>query len=430
MAARPIRTRKNAASPAVPFQYRSGELFCEGVPLRRIAASVGTPCYLYSGSQILSRFREFDAALAPRPHLICYSVKASGNIHILRLLARQGSGFDIVSAGELYRVLQAGGKVSRVVFSGVGKTAEEMDYALRAGIRLFNCESESELHLLNQRALRLRKKAPVALRVNPHVNAETHPHIATGLRQHKFGIEISSAERLYQRAPQWPGLRFLGLSCHIGSQIGDLAPVEQAVSKLVALAETLQRAGFPVRYLDAGGGLGVPYNCADSFPSIQDYCRRIVRCLHGGPWTLLLEPGRALVADAAVLLTRVIHTKTTGRKKFVIVDAAMNDLIRPSLYGAFHDIRPVVASDGETIVADIVGPICESGDFFARGRSLPAVRPGDLLAIFTVGAYGFALSSNYNARPRPAEVLVQRNRWRLARRRETFRDLVRPELVS
>jgi diaminopimelate decarboxylase len=302
-----------------------------------------------------------------------------------------------------------------------------MDYALRAGIFLFNCESESELHLLSQRASRLKKKARVALRVNPHVDAPTHPYIATGLREHKFGIEMTAAERLYGEAQRFPGLRLVGLSCHIGSQIADLAPFAQAVKKLVSLAARLQKSGHTVRYLDAGGGLAVAYKADDSPPSISAYGRSILKCVRGTGLKLLIEPGRALIADAAILMTRVVHTKTTGRKKFVIVDAAMNDLIRPALYGSYHEIQPVLRQGRETIVADIVGPVCETGDFFARKRSLPAVESGDLLAIFTVGAYGFVLSSNYNARPRPAEVLVQGNRWRLARRRETYRDLIRGE---
>jgi diaminopimelate decarboxylase len=410
-----------------PFDYQNGELHCEGVALGEIAERAGTPAYVYSSARIISRYREFHRALGKHPHRVCYSLKANANLEVLRLLARRGAAFDIVSGGELFRVLQAGGRASRVVFSGVGKTADEIDYALREGIFLFNCESESELRLLSQRASRLKKKAPVALRVNPHVNAPTHPHIATGLREHKFGIEMAAAERLYGEAQSFPGLRLLGLSCHIGSQIADLAPFEQAVKRLVSMAARLRRAGHTVQFLDAGGGLAVKYRPEDSPPSISAYGRSILSCVRGSDLKLLIEPGRALIADAAILLTRVVHTKTTGRKNFVIVDAAMNDLIRPALYGSYHEIRPVLRRGRRPIVADIVGPICETGDFFARQRSLPAVEPGDLLAIFTAGAYGFVLSSNYNARPRPAEILVQGNGWRVARRRETFRDLVRGE---
>ncbi|HWP84035.1 MAG TPA: diaminopimelate decarboxylase, partial [Terriglobia bacterium] len=348
------------AAPSGAFRYRQGELYCEAVPLREIVRTVGTPAYVYSAQGVVSRYRAFDRALGTYPHMICYSVKANGNLHLLRLLARQGSGFDIVSGGELYRVLEAGGKPSRVVFSGVGKTVEELDYALRSDILLFNCESESELRLLGERAARQRKQARAALRVNPHVEARTHPHISTGLREHKFGIEMAAAERLYREAWQWPGLRLAGLSCHIGSQIFDLRPIEQAARKLVALAGRLQKAGLSAEYLDLGGGLGVAYRAGERPPSIAAYARRILRAVRGSGSTLLLEPGRALVAESGVLVTRVIRTKATGRKNFVVVDAAMNDLIRPSLYDAYHEIRPVVRRRRAEVVADIVGPVCET----------------------------------------------------------------------
>ena len=409
------------------FRYRGKQLYCEGVSLQELAKAVGTPTYIYSGTRVISRYREFDRALGSHPHMVCYSVKANGNLQLLRLLARQGAAFDIVSGGELYRVLEAGGRASRVVFSGVGKTAQELDYALRAGILLFNCESESELLLLSERASRLQKRARASLRVNPHVSARTHPHIATGLREHKFGIDMAAAERLYREAQDWPGLRMVGLSCHIGSQIFEPGPIQQAVQKMAWLAERLQRAGLAVHYLDAGGGLAVAYQPKDRAPSIADYGRTILKSVRGIGLKLLVEPGRSLVADSGILLTRVIRAKTTGRKKFIIVDAAMNDLIRPSLYNAYHEIQPVVRSPREEILADVVGPICESGDYFAHNRIISEVKPGELLAILTAGAYGFVQSSNYNARPRPAEVLVQGNRWRLARRRESLQDLVRGE---
>jgi diaminopimelate decarboxylase len=411
------------------FTYRNNELYCDGTPVRRIAAAAGTPVYIYSSSRIAGRFAEFDRALGSHPHLICYAVKANSNLEVLRLLARSNAGFDIVSGGELFRVLQAGGKAGRTVFSGVGKTAAEIDYALRSGILLFNCESESELRLLSERAGRLRRKAPVALRVNPQVDAGTHPYIATGLQEHKFGLEMSIAEELYQQAQKWPGLRLVGLSCHIGSQIADLAPFSAAVGKLVGMAERLRKKKLPVEYLDVGGGLAVAYRAGDSPPSIRAYGKQILESVRGTGLKLLLEPGRAIVGDAGVLVTRVVHTKTTGRKKFVIVDAGMNDFIRPSLYEAYHEVRPVVRSRRKEVVADLVGPVCESSDFFAQRRPLPPAEPGDLLAIFTVGAYGFVLSSNYNSRPRPAEVLVEGRRWRIVRRRETLQDLVRGEAL-
>ncbi len=420
-----LQTLRSAATGG--FSYRHEELCCEQVPLRRIAEAVGTPAYVYSSRWIETSFRAFDRALGAYPHLVCYAVKANSNLEVLRLLARRKAGFDIVSAGELFRVLQAGGKAGRTVFSGVGKTAAEIDSALRAGILLFNCESESELRLLSERASRLKKRARVALRVNPQVDAGAHPYIATGLHEHKFGIDRPLAEQLYHQAQRWPGIRLVGLSCHIGSQIAQLSPFGDAVGKLVEMAERLRNESLPVEYLDAGGGLAVAYRPEDSPPSIPAYAREVLERVRGSGLKLLLEPGRAIVAEAGVLLTRVVHTKTTGRKKFVIVDAAMNDLLRPSLYGAYHEVRPVLSADRPEVVADLVGPVCESGDFFAQHRRLPAANAGDLLAILTVGAYGFVLSSNYNSRPRPAEVMVEGRGWRLARRRESLRDLVRGE---
>jgi diaminopimelate decarboxylase len=420
---RRIRSRRAASG----FPYRDGELHCEGVSLRRIAEAAGTPCYVYSATAVIERYAEFDRALGAYPHRICYSLKANANLHLLRLLARKGAGFDIVSGGELFRALAAGARADRIVFSGVGKTAEELEYALRAGVLLFNCESEAELRLLGEIAVRMKKPARAGLRVNPQVNARTHPYIATGLREHKFGIPMREAEKLYLRAQSWPGIRLEGLSCHIGSQITSLDPFEQAIRRVVQLAERLREKGCVVRHLDAGGGVAVPYRRGDSFPTIAAYANRVIACLRGRGLQLLIEPGRALVAQAGVLLTRVVYTKNMNRKRFIIVDAAMNDLIRPSLYGAHHEIQAVLRSRRKSALADVVGPICETGDFFARSRSLPEVEPGNLLAILTAGAYGFVLSSNYNARPRPAEVVVEGNRFRVARRRESYRDLLRGE---
>ena len=381
------------------FTYRNNELYFDATPVRQIAEAVGTPVYVYSSRHIAGRFAEFNRALGNYPHLICYAVKANSNLEVLRLLARRNAGFDIVSGGELFRVLQAGGKASRTVFSGVGKTAAEIDYALRSGILLFNCESESELRLLSERASRLRRKALVALRVNPQVSAATHPYIATGLKEHKFGLEMPVAEELYQQAQEWPGLRLVGLSCHIGSQIAELSPFAEALGKLVGMAQRLRKKNLLVEYLDAGGGLAVAYRPEDSPPSIQAYGKRLLESVRKTGLKLLLEPGRSIVGDAGVLLTRVVHTKTTGGKKFIIADAGMNDLIRPSLYGAYHEVLPVFRSQRKKVIADLVGPVCESADFFAQRRRLPPAEPGDLLAISTVGAYGFVLSSNYNSRP-------------------------------
>ncbi len=395
--------------------------------MREIAARVGTPAYLYSCGRIRERYGQFVRALGGNNNLICYAVKANDNLALLRLLAGEGAGFDIVSGGELYRVLKAGGRASRVVFSGVGKTAEEIDYALKAGILLFNCESESELRLLSERAVKKKIRARVALRVNPQVNAKTHPYIATGLREHKFGISIRDAEKLFVSVHGWPGLELAGLSCHIGSQISDLAAFQEALQKILLLAGQLSRAGFPVRYLDAGGGLAVPYRPGDTTPTIAAYGKAIRWVLNGHDLQLIVEPGRSVVADAGILLTRVIHTKSTGRKQFVIVDAAMNDLIRPALYDGYHEIRHVQSRRRPVEKCDVVGPVCETGDFIARNRDLPAAEPGDLLAIFMAGAYGFVLSSNYNARPRAVEVLVDGEQWRVGRRREKMSDLIRGE---
>jgi diaminopimelate decarboxylase len=409
------------------FTFQKNELYCDGVSASAVAQKAGTPVYVYSSRQIASRFDEFDRALGKHPHLVCYAVKANSNLSVLRLLAKRGSGFDIVSGGELFRVLQAGGKANRTVFSGVGKTASEIDYALRCGVLMFNCESESELRLISERAKKLRAVAPVALRVNPQVNAKTHPYIATGLEEHKFGIEMNVAEELYEEAQAWPGLRIAGLSCHIGSQISDLEPFAEAVKKLLAMAARLKKKGLHIEHLDVGGGLAVSYRPEEKPPSIQAYGKQLVKLVRGTGLRILIEPGRSIVGDAGILLTRVVHTKKTGRKEFVIVDAAMNDLIRPSLYGAHHEVEPVVRERRENSVVDLVGPVCESTDFFAKNRKLPRLKPGDLLSISTAGAYGFVLSSNYNSRTRPPEVMVDVSKWTYARRRETLKDLIRGE---
>ena len=422
-----VKTTSRPRRGTSGFSYRGGELYCEGVSLRRLAEAAGTPCYVYSSAALLDRYAEFDQALANYPHRICYSVKANSNLHLLRLLARKGSSFDIVSGGELYRALAAGARADRIVFSGVGKTEEELEYALRKGVLLFNCESEAELQLLSRIAARMRKRARTGLRVNPQVDAKSHPYITTGLREHKFGIPMREAEALYLRAQDWPGLELSGLSCHIGSQIASLAPFEQAISRVVELAARLRKKGCTVQHLDAGGGVAVPYRPDDPPAAIAAYAKTIAACLRGSGLELMIEPGRALVAEAGVLLTRVVYTKGNNGKKFIIVDAAMNDLIRPSLYGAHHEIQPIVKSRGKSAPADIVGPVCETGDFFARNRPLPQVESGELLAIMTAGAYGFVLSSNYNARPRPAEVVVEGSRFRVARRRESYRDLLKGE---
>jgi len=410
------------------IQYREKDLFCEDVPLADIARREGTPCYVYSQAAILERYRAYDDAFGQTLHQVCYAVKANSNLAVLRLLVRAGAGFDIVSGGELFRVLSAGGDPRKIVFSGVGKTEQELTYALREKVEHFNCESEPELALLDALAGRLGVRARVALRVNPDVDAVTHPYISTGLREHKFGIDIAEAEAVYQRARALPNLILDGVSCHIGSQILDLDPLLEAVRIAAALAERLREKGLPITTLDLGGGIGVAYKPDDAAPSIPRFIEAACRMLAGSGLKLMIEPGRSIVAEAGVLLTRVLYRKHTGAKEFVIVDAAMNDLIRPALYQSHHEIVPLrLDAQRGQIHADVVGPVCESGDFFARDRQLANVLPGDLLAIRTAGAYTFSASSNYNSRPRAAEVLVEGAGYRVVRKRETYEDLVRGE---
>jgi diaminopimelate decarboxylase len=411
------------------FSYSNNDLYCENVALADIARRAGTPAYVYSSQTILDNFRAYDEALADLPHTVCYAVKANSTLAILALLAKAGSGFDIVSGGELYRVIEAGGDPSKVVFSGVGKTAEEVDYALAKGIHSFNCESESELALIDALAARRGMKAAFAIRVNPDVDAATHPYISTGLRQHKFGIDIGEAEQVYQRARSYRNLCAAGVSCHIGSQLLDTNPILEAVDKVLALIERLRAAGHNIRDIDLGGGLGVAYHSDEQAPEIRGFIAGLRERLAGKGLHAMLEPGRSIVGAAGVLLTRVLYRKRTANKEFVVVDAAMNDLIRPSLYQSHHEIIPLRKSDRQPIVADVVGPICESGDFLARGRKLANVMPGDYLAVCTAGAYGFVLSSNYNSRPRPPEVLVEGDSFRVIRPRESMEDLVRGETV-
>ncbi len=419
----------HARTPA-HFPYRAGRLYCEGVPAEKIAEAVGTPAYVYSRAAIERNFRRYDRAFADYPHTICYSVKANSNLAVLRLLAGLGAGFDIVSVGELHRVLRAGADPRGVVFSGVGKTEEEIAAALEAGILLFNAESEDELKLISRRARRTGRRAAVALRVNPDVDAGTHPYIATGLRQHKFGVEMARAEALYLRAAKLRGVEIAGVSCHIGSQILVLEPFLEALEKLLGLAERLRRHGLAIRFLDLGGGLGVPYRLGETGPDVADYARRIVKLVSSAArdgYHILLEPGRSIVGEAGLLLTRVLYRKRTGAKNFLIVDAAMNDLLRPALYGSYHEIKPALQNARREIVADVVGPVCETGDFLAQDRRVPAARPGDLLAVFTTGAYVAVQASNYNSRPRPPEVLAEGKTFRVVRERETCDDLTRLE---
>ena len=417
---------------AVRKSDRGKVLHCEDVSLTKLAGRFGTPLYVYSATAIRERFRVFDKAFTKIPHTICYSVKANSNLSILRLLARMGCGFDVVSGGELERVLCVDRRAARkVVFSGVGKTEEEVQAALKTGILLFNVESESELELLSACAARLKKTAQIALRVNPDVSAETHPYISTGLHKHKFGVPIQQAHKLYVLAAKSRYLKTAGVSVHIGSQITDVSPFAAAMERVAELIRDLREDGHQIKYVDAGGGLGIAYR-DEALPDLASqavtYAQALISPLRELKIHLLLEPGRSIIGPAGSLLTRVLYKKTNNGKKFLIVDAAMNDLIRPSLYQAYHEIVPVHAGTTLSEVTDVVGPICETGDFFARDRELPVAREGDLLALLDTGAYGMVLTSNYNTRPRAAEILVEKKSSKMIRRRERVQDLLRAEI--
>jgi len=421
-----------------PFHYRlfgksEERLCCDEVALSDLAKKFGTPLYVYSATYIRERYSVFDRAFGKVPHTICYSVKANSNLSILSMLSRLGSSFDVVSGGELERVRQLdSGAAKRVVFSGVGKTAEEMDAAIKADILIFNIESEGEVRVLAERAAHAKKKVRVALRVNPDVFAETHPYISTGLREHKFGVDIQIAPELYREIANRKYLEVAGVSVHIGSQITSVDPFAAAMGRVAELVRQLTSAGHNIRFVDAGGGLGIAYHPVSQFDfadRIKHYADAITAALQPLNIHLLLEPGRAIIGPAGALLTRVLYNKRNGSKRFLIVDAGMNDLIRPSLYKAHHEIIPVEKTDGSAIDKfDVVGPVCETGDFFAHDRDLPEISEGALVAILDTGAYGFSITSNYNSRPRPAEVLVDGKKAKLIRKRETMEYLLKPEL--
>ena len=406
---------------------RQGQLFLEDVSLQKIAANFGTPTYVYSRAAITAAYLAYADALGDHPGMICYAVKANSNLGVLNILARLGAGFDIVSGGELERVLKAGGDPSRVVFSGVGKKAEEMARALEVGVACFNVESASELELLSQVASSQDKVAHISLRVNPDVDAQTHPYISTGLKENKFGIDINDAPAVYRRASQLPGIHIKGVDCHIGSQLTTLTPFLDALERVLLLIDQLAEEGISIHHLDLGGGLGVTYR-GETPPSPASYIDAVKARMAGRSLALMFEPGRSIVANAGVLLTRVLYLKPTAHKNFAIVDAAMNDIIRPALYQAWQDIVPVAAHDGETRTWDIVGPVCETGDFIAKDRNL-ALKEGDLLAMKSSGAYGFVMSSNYNTRGRAAEVMVDGSEAHTVRRRETISDLLALESI-
>ncbi|RJP26692.1 MAG: diaminopimelate decarboxylase [Actinobacteria bacterium] len=408
------------------FNFVNGELFCEEVPLQRIAAEAGTPVYIYSRRTLRDHYRGLKEAFSGLPHLICYSVKANSNLAVLSTLAGEGAGADIVSGGELYRALKVGMAAEKVVYAGIGKTAEEMAYALKSGILMFNVESTTELEALDRVAGEHGTKARIALRVNPDVDAQTHPYIATGLKEAKFGIGIDDALAVYEYAASLPNVEVAGVHQHIGSQITQVGPFRESLSIIGELLQRLQEKGIPVRYINIGGGFGIPYRQED-VPYPSDYARELEPILKESGCTVILEIGRMIVGNAGILLTKVLYRKSTGEKDFLVVDAAMNDLIRPSLYGSFHEITPVLQSEREDETVDVVGPVCESSDFLARDRALPHTEPGELLAVMSAGAYAFAMSSNYNSRRRAAEVMVDGDRFGVVREREAYEDLVRGE---
>ena len=407
------------------FEYRGGALHCEQVPLEQIAAEVGTPAYIYSEATLSRHVRVFDEAFQAVPHLICYAVKANSNINILRRFAQWGTGFDIVSGGELFRVLRASGSAAKVIFAGVGKTPDEIRYALDAGILFFHVESSAELELIHQIARDAGKRAPISIRANPDVDPRTHPYISTGMQKHKFGISLPEARELYRHTRSLSNLDVVGVQCHLGSQITEMGPFEEALASLRQFILELKSEGVGLKYLDFGGGLGISY-MNEQPPSPAVYGEAVAKATGDLGLTIVLEPGRVIVGNAGILLTRVLLKKNQGAKKFLVVDAGMNDLIRPALYGSHHQIWPVVERAAKETV-DVVGPVCESADFLAKDREVAVLEPGELLAVMSAGAYSFSLSSNYNSRPRVPEILVSGKTYQVIRARETYEDLIRLE---
>lgn len=417
--------------PTFGTSYRNGELFIEETPLVRVAESVGTPCYVYSSRAFHDFYRAYERAFASLSPLICYSVKANSNIAVLSLFANLGAGFDVVSGGELLRVEKAGGDLGKTVFSGVGKSEDEIKLGIEKEILFFNVESRAELEAVNNTAVNLGAKAPVSLRVNPDIDPKTHPYISTGFKKSKFGMDAREAEKLYVRARSMKGIEVRGIDAHIGSQIFEISSFEDSVEKLLLLLSNLKKHGIEAAYMDIGGGFGVRYDEDDTPPPLDDFAGAVERLMSGTKCKLVLEPGRSLSANAGLLITRTLRVKRGSEKKFIVVDAGMNDLLRPALYGSHHKIVPVKKSRPEkTEKADIVGPVCESGDFLAVERDFPLVEQGGLLAVMSAGAYCFTMSSNYNTRPRAAEVLVKGSDFRVIKQRESFEDMVRGEKIS
>lgn len=410
------------------FQYQGNDLYCEDVAVKDIAAQVGTPFYLYSHATLSRHMEAFTSAFASVPHLVCYSIKANSNLAVLKTFVNLGAGFDMVSGGELFRAQQVGCDPRKIVYSGVGKTEPEIEAALKADILMFNVESPQELETIDRVAGRLGKKAGIAIRVNPDVDPQTHPYISTGMKKAKFGINIAQALEDYRRAAAMPNLEVIGVDCHIGSQLTKLSPFVDAIRKVRELVESLQQEGFAIKYLDLGGGLGITYKDEEP-PTPADYAEAVIEATKGLDVTLVFEPGRMMVGNAGILVAKVLYVKEGEAKNFVIVDAAMNDLARPALYGSYQGIEPVDRSTSETIIADVVGPICESGDFLAQDREVPAFKQGDLLTVSSAGAYGFTMASNYNSRPRTPEVMVKGDQVLVIRQRETYDDLIKGESV-
>jgi diaminopimelate decarboxylase len=409
------------------FDYRDGELWAEQVRVRDLAERFGTPLYVYSTRTLTRHYRAFDSAMQGLDHLTCFSVKANGNVGLLRLMGRLGAGVDIVSGGELHRALKAGIDPRKIVFSGVGKQEHEIRQALATDILMFNVESAQEMERIGRIAAEMSREARISIRINPDVDPKTHPYISTGLKKNKFGLDILEATGLYLLAKETPFLEPVGIDCHIGSQLTQIGPFAEALGKLLDFVDQLRQSGVTIRYFDLGGGLGITYN--DEEPPLPEELGRVIaKSLAGKPLTVILEPGRAIAGNAGILVTRVLYTKRTAVKKFVIVDAAMNDLVRPSFYGAYHRIGEVSPQARQLEVVDVVGPICESADFLAQDRALPVLKPGELVAVFSAGAYGFTMSSQYNSRPRAAEVMVDGDQTALIRRRETYDDLIALEV--
>lgn len=410
------------------FNYKNGELFAEGVPVKEIAANAGTPVYIYSYNTLVRHFKAYEKAFEDIPHVICFALKANSNSAVIRLLAKHGCGADVVSGGELFRALKSGVSPQKIVYAGVGKTEEEIICALKNKILMFNVESDDELLEIDRIACKMKIKAPIALRINPDIDPKTHPYISTGLKKHKFGIPIEKALECYELANNLKNIAIVGVHKHIGSQITEISPFVDALKRILALIDSLIKQGISIKYLDIGGGLGITYK--DEKPPLPSHlAKSILPLLSKRNLTLVIEPGRSIVGNAGILVTKVLYLKKVENKEFVIVDAGMNDLIRPSIYGAYHNIQPVIENSRDEVTVDIVGPICESGDFLAKDRQISRVEKGEYLAVMSAGAYGYAMSSNYNSRPRPAEVLVKDNEYAIIRQRETYKDLIKGEVM-